>query len=136
MLNLSESRETRHYVSAYVAVYGIVLAVAGIASGLLGGAIAQALGGWRATVLGVPLTYHGILFILSSLLRFSAVLWLLKLEDTGAAGPRAALQFMSREIYSNIVAVVFIPGRLVAHATRWTYKLNRRSQRPPAKPKA
>ena len=112
--------------SAYVAINSAACAVAGILSGLFGGAVAQALGDWRTTILGYPLTYHGVLFIISSVLRLAAVGWLIGFQDHRAATARTALRYLGTNLYSNLQQAVFIPGRALQQLSRWTYQSTRR----------
>ena len=130
LLGMTDSLKGRRYGTAYVAINSVVVAIAGVLSGLFGGAIAEALGDWKGSLLGHPLTYHGVLFIISAVLRAASLLWLIRLEDTGAHSTRAALRFMGATLYSNLQQAVFMPGRVVVSIGRWTYKLNpRRSAR-------
>ena len=110
---MSESLNDSRQGSAYVAINSLVAALAGILSGLFGGAIAELLSDWQGTLLGWPLTYHGVLFLISGVLRLAALLWVVRLEDTRAYGTRAALRYMGTNLYSNLQQAVFIPGRLL-----------------------
>ena len=126
MLNLSDAADGRSSGTAYVVINSAATAVAGILSGLFGGAVAQALGDWRTMIFGCPLTYHGVLFIISGVLRLVAVGWLFGFTDTGAAPTRTALRYLGTNLYSNLQQAVFIPGRLLQQLSRWTYQVNRR----------
>jgi MFS family permease len=121
---MSTSHGGRRQGSAYVAVNSFVVGVAGVASGVIGGAIAQTLRGWHATVFGWPLTYHSVLFLLTLVMRLVAVGWAFRLEDPRAHGPRATLRYLATDIYSNAQQVVLAPVRLLARVGRWTYRLN------------
>ena len=128
LLGISEpTRGARRYGSAYVAVNSLVVAVAGILSGLFAGVIAQWLGDWKGSLFGWPLTYHGVLLLISAALRLAALLWLFGLEDKHALRTREALGYMGVEMYSTLQQAVFMPGRLLLRLGRWTYKLNPRS---------
>ena len=126
LLNLSDGPTGRVAGSAYVAINSAACAVAGILSGLFGGAVAQALGDWRTTILGYPLTYHGVLFIISSVLRLVALGWLIGFQDHRAATARTALRYLGTNLYSNLQQAVFIPGRALQQLSRWTYQSTRR----------
>jgi len=125
LLAMSTSHGGRRQGSAYVAVNSFVVGVAGVASGVIGGAIAQMLRDWHATVFGWPLTYHSVLFLLTLLMRLVAVGWAFRLEDPRAHGPRATLRYLATDIYSNAQQVVLAPARLLARVGRWTYRINR-----------
>ena len=126
LLSLSDAADGRASGSAYVAINSTACAVAGVLSGLFGGAVAQALGDWRTTILGYPLTYHGVLFIISSVFRLAAVFWLIRFQDHRAATARTALRYLGTNLYSNLQQAVFIPGRLLQQLSRWTYQSTRR----------
>jgi len=126
LLNLSDAAEGRSSGSAYVAINSAACAVTGVLSGLFGGVVAQVLGNWQTTILGYPLTYHGVLFIISSILRLAAVGWLIRFEDHRAATARTALRYLGTNLYSNLQQAVFIPGRLLQQLSRGTYHSTRR----------
>ena len=123
LLKLSEATDGSKGTRGYVAVNSAVAALAGILSGLFGGVVAEWLGDWTGSIAGWPLTYHGVLFIISTGVRLLAVVWVIDLVDDGAATPRIALRYMGTNLYSNLQQVVYIPGRLLSQIGRWTYKL-------------
>ena len=94
-------------------------------AGAVGGAIAQVLRDWNATVFGWPLTYHGVLFLLTLVMRLVAVAWAMRLEEPRAHGPRVTLRYLSADVYSNIQQVFFAPARLLWHVGRWTLRISR-----------
>jgi len=112
--------------SSYVAINSLVVAGAGMLSGLFGGAVAHWLGNaWRGTFLGWPLTYHGVLFLISGGLRLASLAWLIGLEDPHAYGTRAAVRYMAANIYSNVQQALFMPTRGIARRLRhWSYSRN------------
>ncbi len=111
----------RRKSSGYAAVNSTVAALAGVLSGLFGGAVAQALNGWRTTILGWTVTYHGVLFLISGGLRVLALLWLTRLEGHGTQSTRAAFRYLGSHVFSNVQQAIFIPGRLLASLGRWTF---------------
>ena len=125
LLAMSTSRGGRRQGSSYVAVNNFVVGIAGTVSGLVGGVIAQTLRDWHTTVFGWPLTYHGVLFLLTLVMRLVAVAWAMRLEDARAHGPRVTLRYLSADVYSNIQQVVFAPARLLWHVGRWTLRITR-----------
>jgi MFS family permease len=117
--------------SAYVAINSIVIAVAGGLSGVFGGTIAKLMKDWHGLFLGMPLTYHAVLFLISTVLRGLALLWLRGVEEPRAFSVRDAFHYMAVNMYSNLQNTLFVPVRLVG---RWTYKLvptRRFLRRPP-----
>ena len=126
LLNLSDGAGGPASGSAYVAINSAAGAVAGVLSGLFGGLVAQLLGDWRTMIFGYPLTYHGVLFIISSVLRLAALGWLIGFEDRHAASARTALRYLGTNLYSNLQQAVFIPGRVLQQLSRWTYQSTRR----------
>ena len=122
LLSMSDPQAGRAQGSAHVAINSTATALAGVASGLFGGAVAQWLSDWHYAIGGIVLTYHGVLFILSSVMRSTAVLWLIRLEDPKAASTREALRYLGSNVYSNLQQAIFIPGRLFQQLSRWTYR--------------
>jgi MFS family permease len=123
LLRLNGTSDGTNRGRGYVAVNSAVAAIAGILSGLFGGAVAERLGDWTGSIAGWPLTYHGVLFIISTGIRVLSVVWIIDLVDEGAGTPRAALRYMGTNLYSNLQQVVYIPGRMLWQIGRWTYKL-------------
>jgi MFS family permease len=126
LLGLSTAQEDSQQRGAHVAINSTVVALSGILSGVFGGVVAQRLENWHGTFLGQPLTFHGVLFLIASVVRIMAALWLIRLEDPGAHTTRSALRFMGASLYSNLQQAMFVPGRLLWQIGRWTYKLGRR----------
>ena len=115
--------------SGYVAVNSALSAVAGVLSGVFGGAVAEMMRDWHGKLFGWPLTYHGVLFIISGGLRLLALSFLTDLEDSRAHTTQAALRYMGANLYSNLQQAIYIPGRLLSQLGRWTYKINPRGRR-------
>lgn len=72
----SRTGDKRAGSSSYVAMHGLVWATAGIGSGLLGAFVAGQIEGFELAipVMGAVLTYHHVLFVISSGLRATAML--------------------------------------------------------------
>jgi hypothetical protein len=88
------------------------MAVAATLSGLLGGAVAEWLGkGWRGSLLGIPLTYHGVLFLISSGLRLIAVPWLFLLHEPQSRSPAEAMQYVLTTARSRLLTALSTPVR-------------------------
>lgn len=121
MLMLSDKYAGKPERSGYVAVCSLFGALAGVLSGLFGGAVAEGFKDWQGTLWGWPVTYHGLLFIISGALRLAALGWLVGLEDQKAYSTRAALRYMGTNLYSNLQQAVFLPGRMMQRVTKWTY---------------
>lgn len=119
LLGLVRKRPGGGQNTAYVALNSVVVATAGTISGLFGGILAGSLKHWQGNLWGLPLTYHGILFLLSAVFRLLALWSLRGIEDPKAFQTREALRYMTAEMYSNLQATVMTPVRL---AGRWTYK--------------
>jgi MFS family permease len=81
LLRMSASHGGRRQGSAYVAVNSVVVALAGVLSGLFAGSIAKGFHDWHSSILGWPLTYHAILFLASGILRLLAICWLIGFEE-------------------------------------------------------
>ena len=119
MLRMSSSHGGRRQGSSYLALNSVVIAVAGALSGLLGGAVATWLGkDWKATLLGVPLTYHGVLFVISGALRVAAIPWLFLLHEPGSGTPTAVVQHVLTSAQSRLVDAVRHPVATVRQLGR------------------
>jgi MFS family permease len=121
LLGLVERRGVVGQNTAYVAVNSLVIAIAGVLSGVFGGLIAKWLAHWHGAFLGLALTYHGVLFLLSGVFRLLAVPWLHGIDDPRAFSARNAIRYMVADVYSNLQNTIAIPVRL---AGRVTYKLS------------
>ena len=68
--------------SSYVSAYGLILGICSLTGGVLSGMLANAVGtGWKATVLGLPWTYHSLLFLVAFIVRWIALVFLIGLEN-------------------------------------------------------
>ncbi len=106
--------------TAYVALNSVVVATAGTLSGLFGGLLAGWLKDWHGDFLGLPMTYHCILFLMSMFFRFFALLCLRGIDDPRAFPARQAIQYMAADMYSNVQNALMVPVRL---AGKWSYKV-------------
>ncbi len=129
LLGMSRSKQGAGAGSAYVAVHWLVLAIAGAISGLFGGAMAEALGEWKGTFLGQPLTYHGVLFLISATLRAASLLWLLGMHEPKAYATKAAIQYVAGTIYSNALRMRLGPIRLLIRLRQMASKLSKNRDR-------
>ncbi len=111
--------------SAVIAINSVVVAVGGTLSGVFGGSVAQWLGDdWRMTLPGVTLTYHGVLFLASALLRVAAVGWLCTLQEPeGKMATRQALRYMMGSVYSNLLQATFFPARVLIKLAGLSWKM-------------
>jgi len=110
MLRLSASHGGRRQGSAYLALNSVAIAAAGALSGVLGGTVAGWLGrDWHGALLGLPLTYHGVLFIISSALRVLALPWVFLLHEPGASRPTAVVQYVLDAVQDRLLQVILRP---------------------------
>jgi hypothetical protein len=116
-----ERRQGNARNTAYVAINSVMVATAGTLSGLFAGLFAKGMREWHGSLWGWDLTYHGVLFIISTVIRTIALLFLRGIEEPRAFSARDAVRYMAGTMYSNLQHTVVIPVRL---AGRWTYKLS------------
>lgn len=102
LLGLVRARRGAGRNTAYVALNSVMVATAGAASGLCGGLLASHLKDWQGVILGVTITYHGILFLMSAVFRMLALYCLRGIEDPNAVTARKAIRFMASDVYSTI----------------------------------
>ncbi len=126
LLRMTESGDRRRTSNtAVIAINSVVVAIAGTLSGVFGGSIAEWLGNdWRTTICGWPLTYHGVLFLSSSVLRLAALGWLFSLTETrGKMATREAFRYMATNVYSNLLQATFFPARVIIRLARDSWKI-------------
>lgn len=106
--------------SAYVAVHSAAIGIAGLLSGVFAGSLAETLSrvDWRGSIFGWPLTYHGLLFVISAGLRLAALVFLIGMAEPTAYTARAAIRYMAANIYSNLQQAVFGSIRGVVRISR------------------
>ncbi len=107
-----------------VALNSVGTALGGSLSGVMGGLIASAWADlrWALPVVGIVLTYHGVLFLVSACLRVVAVVIATRLREPEAKGTREALQQASAMMYSNVRQAVLLPTRVTGRVLKATYK--------------
>ncbi len=118
LLGLVERKADTAKNTAYVAINSVVVAGAGFASGVSGGILAHHMKNWHGEWFGLPVTYHGVLFLTASLLRVVGVVAITRIEEPGAFSTREAFRYMASAMYSNLQGMLLMPVRLA----RWSYK--------------
>ena len=113
--------------AAYVALNSIAVAIGGTLSGLLAGVTAKWLVDFHYVVplAGITLTYHGILFLGSTVLRLLAMLFALGLTEPKAVGTWEAMRYMSYGLYSNVRQALLMPTRVVGRLVHRSYRIDR-----------
>jgi MFS family permease len=124
LLAMSETRAGRGGGITYLAVNSAVCALSGALSGLVGSFVARTLGpAWRGDLLGLPLTYHGVLFLVSTLARVAALLWLLRFEEPRAHATREAIRHVALAAFDNVQTVVTLPYRFLRRVGSASFKI-------------
>lgn len=124
LLGMTGSRAGRAG-GAFVAWYAIAVALGGALSGLIGGAVAHYLKSfhWEIPLIGIVLTYHGLLFLISAAIRLYAVSIAWGLREPKATGTREAFRYVTNNFYDNARAMLLLPTQVVGRMTRATYRL-------------
>ena len=127
MLDLAGSRDEESSGTSMIAINNIAVACAGTASGLIGAVCATALADlrWAVPVLDVPLTYHGVLFAGSAVLRAAAVVCVLFIHEVNAAPASDVIRYMTSTLYGNVRQAILMPTRVVTQITKVAYRLRR-----------
>lgn len=125
LLRMAGSGNGQRRGSAYIAANSVVVATAGLLSGLFGGSVAKLLGHWQGVIFGWPLTYHGLLFIISGALRLLSLGWLLGLREPRDYPTLTAVRYIVGAIYSNMHHAIFMPVRPLLRLGRWAYIISR-----------
>ncbi len=127
LLRMSESRGGNNPGTATIAINSLVIAIAGCLSGLFGGAMAEWLGSdWQGSLFGWPLSFHGVLFLISAAVRLAALGWLIGLVEDSGVATRVAIRYFAAGVYSNLQQVMFAPIRRLGRLGWLTYRFNRR----------
>jgi MFS family permease len=135
LLRMTDTGGKSRASSSIIAINSFVVSIAGTLSGLFGGAVAGLLGKhWHTAIFGWPLSYHGVLFIVSGVLRAAALLWLLSMKETKGVATRDALNYMITSVYSNLQQATFYPVRMLATVAKVTWRLPKISSRHGRKP--
>ena len=142
LLDFTSSREEgrgvrRAGTGAAVALNAIVTAAAGTLSGVIAGGLAATLRDlhWVTPIAGVVLTYHGVLFLISSGLRATSLIFVFQLREPRAAGTRDAIRYASELLYSNVRQAALLPSRAAGRVVRASYRVRGRSIKRPAEPR-
>jgi MFS family permease len=129
VMDLLGSRENNSG-TAYVAILNLIVGLGGALSGFLAGAATTCFPhGWHVAIplVGIVLTYHGVLFLASTLVRLSGMGFAFKIHEPRAAGTRQAFMMLTDTVYSNVCEVMLVPTRVVGMAVKWTDKIDYRS---------
>jgi MFS family permease len=108
--------------SAYIAMHSLAMALGGILSGVLGAFVAKVAIDfqWHIPSLGMQLTYHHLLFVISSSIRVVAVIWALTIQEAGSAPVPIAMRIAGAELWSNVRRSVTFPARAAVRVRQWT----------------
>ena len=124
LLGMSGSRAGRGSGIAYFAVFSIVCAISGTLSGCFGSAIVHTLGTtWRAEWFGIQLSYHSILFIISTALRIFAIYFLARFHEPHAFATRDAIQYVAIGVVTNLQLTVTTPFRFLRRISTTAFKV-------------
>jgi MFS family permease len=125
LLGLAGTRESKRTGGGYVALNAMAVAVGGAMSGVIAGGLAKWLGpGWTAVVpvIGLTLTYHSVLFLISTVGRYIALLCVLPMHEPTALSTRYAFRYSTSLIYENARSIAVTPMRVAGRVARWSYR--------------
>ncbi|MEM9253467.1 MAG: MFS transporter [Planctomycetota bacterium] len=117
----ADGRSTEQFGGApYLAVCSLAGALGGGLSGVFGAAIAGWLHDLRLEVswIGITLTYHGVLLIISMALRGVSILFVSGFHEPEANSATAALRYTSSAAYASLRDLTVIPGRYARRSVR------------------
>ncbi len=102
--------------SAYLAVNSVIINVAGMMGGLFYGVVAENLVHFSYDT-GLswlqPLSFYEVLFAISAVLRFAAVIPLLRVDEPESKPAVDLLRFMAGNLYNNVAGAVLLPTKLI-----------------------
>ena len=127
MLDFAGTRGQQATGTALVAVNSVAVAIGGSVSGLIGAAVAGAFGDIALAVplLEGTLSYHALLFVLSTVLRLAAFCCILPFKEPEAAPTRDVIRFMTSALYGNVRQALLMATRVVGQVYRWSYRMRR-----------
>lgn len=108
------------YVACNAAAVGAGGIISGIGAGFLAGQFVESR--WQLPVLNIVVTYHSIIFILSFVLRFSAIFFALKIHEPRAHPTQEVVRYMSTTLHSNLRSMVMLPNKIVNQMVRRAYR--------------
>ena len=117
ILSMSGSKSVAGSGASYVAVNSIAVALGGIISGLIAGLIAKYMADWHQTILNVPLSYHSLLLLLSTLIRILALIYAIRLVEPKPTRTRDAFRYITSDIYNNMIQTFYTPIKLASELT-------------------
>lgn len=115
--------------STYIAAAGVIIAVAGMLGGQVGGLIVYLADKFGMHVQIGPfvfISYH-LVFFLSGIFRAVSLLWLVDMPDPGSRPTGQMVREMGGQAYQNFTTAVSLPIRLVS----WPVRAMFRSDLPP-----
>jgi MFS family permease len=130
VLDLAAGGDKSKGGTAHMAIFSVAVAIGGALSGFVA---AAAIGcfpaGWHVALplLGIVLTYHGVLFLGSTLLRLAGMSYAFKLHEPTAADTSEAVSQLTDTLYSNFREAMLVPTRAANLAVNWTSKLSYRN---------
>lgn len=116
--------------STYIAAHSLIVSLAGIAGGLIGGHLARLWSGWQWQVGPLVFVNYHLMFLLSGVVRAQSLLWLSGLTEPGTRPARQLIRQMSLSAYQQIATVIFLPARLIGMPPRPHARLDRDDDRP------
>lgn len=124
LLAMGETRAGRGSGIAYVAINSLVIAISGALSGFFGAALAHHLGpAWHARFLGWPVSYLGVLLLVSTVLRAAALLWLIRFEEPRACATRAAIRYVATAMVVELQTTAAAPYRFLRRIGSSAFKV-------------
>ena len=109
---------------AYVAIFGVVCAVSGALSGCFASVIVSVLGAdWRTSLGGFTITYHGVLFLISTAMRLLSILLLVRFHEPRAFATRDAIQYVAAGTVANLQFAVSLPFRFLRRLGATTFRI-------------
>jgi MFS family permease len=117
ILGMSGSKSHVGSGASYVAVNSVAMALGGVCSGVIASLVVKYMGDWKYVFLGVPFTYHAVLFFLSTLLRLFSLRYAINLVEPAATPTRDAFRYITTGLYNNVVRAFYTPVRIGSELT-------------------
>lgn len=119
-LKLAERNHGSSTISGHMAINAFAAALGGTLSGLLAAVVASSMHDFRWTipVLNLLVTYHGVLFILSTVIRILSLIAIARFHEPTSAPTRDAIRYISDGLWSTVRQGVIVPTRVASHVVR------------------
>ncbi len=119
LMSFGQSKDGKVQGSHYIALSSILNGLVGLGTGVLVGFLVSLIGkDWHGSFLGLPMTFHRVLLLLSVLLRIGTMGWLITWSDPNAVTVTQALRQAPGTVANSLRQQAGAPIRLLSRLRR------------------